>query len=107
VFIWAAGLLGAAVVAFTRRGLRRPTFWAALACLCGTSVFHLFYGNDYIFLYSCTFVFYLFAIVAHAAAGVPRRWLTPAVIAFGLLLLVNNAAFLERVLQALDALPNL
>ena len=107
VFIWAAGLLSAAAVVFTRRGLRRPTFWAALACLCGTGVFHLFYGNDCVFLYSCTFTFYLFAIVAHAAAGVPRRWLTPAVIAFGLLLLVNNVAFLGRVLQALDSLPNL
>ncbi len=102
VFIWAAGLLGAAAVVFARRSLRRPTFWAALACLCGTGVLHLFYGNDCVFLYSCTFTFYLFAIVAHAAAGVPRRWLTPAVIAFGLLLIVNNIIFGARVLAVLD-----
>jgi len=70
-------------------------------------VFHLFYGNDYVFLYSNTFTFYLFAIVAHAAAGVSWRWLTPAVIAFGLLLLVNNVAFFGRVLQALDSLSDL
>ncbi|HUU94939.1 MAG TPA: hypothetical protein VM487_04300, partial [Phycisphaerae bacterium] len=107
VFIWAAGLLSAAIVVLARRGLRRPTFWAALLCLGSTGVFHLFYGNDCIFLYSCTFTFYLFAVVAHAAASVSRRWLTPAVIAFGLLLLVNNVAFLGRVLQALDSLPKL
>jgi hypothetical protein len=90
----------------TRRVLRRPTLWAVLICLAGSAALHSFYGNDYVFLYSCTFTFYVAALVAHALPAVRKPWAAMVLAALAGLLLVNNVAFLGRVLQGLDSLPS-
>jgi len=101
LFAVALGILAA------KRVLRRPTLWAALICLAGSAALHSFYGNEYVFLYSCTFTFFVWALVAHALTGARNIWVLVGIMAFTVLLLVNNIAFFGRVLEALDSLPNL
>lgn len=83
---------------------RRPTLWAALACLGFSAVLHVFYGNAYVFLFSCTFTFYVIAIVAHGLAVVPR-WAGIALIGgIGVLVAANNLVFCRGILERIAGL---
>lgn len=101
VVVWWCGLAAAGGVILACRRTRRPTLYAALLCLAATALLHLFYGNAHVFLYSCTFTFYLFAAAAHALVVVPRRPACVLLAAFTLLLLSNNARFCAAWLQVL------
>jgi hypothetical protein len=99
---WLLALIAAACVVIIRRDAHRPTLWAALFCLLGSAALHTFYGNDHIFLFSCTFTFCVVAVAAHGLATIRSRWRTTVVAGVGLLVLVNNVLFCGQILDALD-----
>ena len=101
VVVWWCGLAAAGGVILAYRQTRRPTLYAVLVCLAAAALLHLFYGNAHVFLYSCTFTFYLFAVAAHALAVVPRRPACVLLAAFTLLLLSSNARFCAVWLEVL------
>ena len=100
---WWVALASAALLIVARRAARRRTLWAALICLGATALLHVFYGNAHVFLFSCTFVFYLFAVIAHGLAVTPRRSAVVLVGVLVVLLVVNNALVCGRWLQTLAA----
>lgn len=102
---WWLALASAVGLILTRTAARRPTLWAALICLLATAGLHLFYGNAHVFLFSCTFTFYLFAIVAHGWRTLPRRRATLAAAALALLVTANTARFWGQLFDVLGALP--
>ncbi len=94
---WSVLAVGVGTLLVARRA--PATLSAALACLLLTAVLHLWYGNEHVFLYSGTFVFYLFAILAHAAAGWPRSWAWATAAALLLILISRSAELVLAWMQ--------
>jgi hypothetical protein len=99
--IWLALLAGAAGTLLRARAWRQPTLSAALACLGAVAVLHSFYGNDTLFLYSCTYTFYVLAIAAHALPHMPRRVAVVACVVLVLVLALNDILFVRQILLQL------
>ncbi|TWT41841.1 hypothetical protein RAS1_29640 [Phycisphaerae bacterium RAS1] len=76
---------------------RRPTFRAAAACLAFSAVLHLFYGNNHVFLFSCTYTFCTLAIFAHGLIAAPRILLFATALV-ALLVVSDNVCFIAEVL---------
>ena len=104
VGLW--GLVGIAALLTLRRvpAERRPTLWAAVVCLVAAAVIHSIYGNDYLFLYSCTYTFYVLSIVAHALPHWRRPWATGALGLLLVALALHNALFAGSIVKTLDQL---
>ncbi|MFH1746556.1 MAG: hypothetical protein ABIG44_05860 [Planctomycetota bacterium] len=99
--VWWMVLALAIVWLLARRAWRSTTLWAASVCLVGTAGLHIFYGNQHVFLFGTTFVFYLFAIVAHGLARMPRCWAVPLAGILLLVLAANNLWFCGHWLELL------
>jgi hypothetical protein len=100
VFWWLLLAVAAALLC-CRRTTRRPTLWAALVCLAGSAILHRFYGNAHVFLFSGTFTFYLFAVLAHALRVLDRRGACVLVAVLLVPLAVNNMHFCRQWLRLL------
>jgi hypothetical protein len=104
VAVWIALSLGAIGVLLQRGVWRRRTFLAAVVCLGLVAGLHSFYGLTNLFLYSCSFTFYVLAILAHSLAGIRGRGVAAILGGFWVLLAVNNARFCARIVTMLDQL---
>jgi len=96
-----AGSVAAVVMSASARG---PTLAAVVLGLVFVVTLHVFYGNTHVFLFSCTFTFYLFAVVAHGLRTLPHR---PAALAMAVwvgLCTLNNGRFCARLLELLRIL---
>lgn len=82
----------------------RPTLWAAVLCLAATAAIHSVYGDDYLFLYSCTYTFYVLSVVAHALPHWKRPWATAALGLLLVALAIQNSLFAADILKTLDRL---
>lgn len=103
--LWLVLALGAVAVLVRARAWQQPTLVAAVICLGLVAVVHTFYGNQQLFLYSCTYTFYVLAILAHALPHVRRPAAIVMLALFGSVLVVNNALFCARILTTLEQLP--
>lgn len=82
----------------------RPTFRAAAACLAFSATLHLFYGNEHVFLFSCTYTFCTLAIVAHGLLNAPAS-LRLAALLLALVVAFTNASFIVDLLAATAGPP--
>lgn len=101
---WAGLGLAAMLLGIRARCWRQPTFVAAALCLVAATAIHSVYGQETLFLYSCSFTFYVVALLAHGPAGARLRPVAMALGAFLVLLVVNNAHFCGRIIAMLRAL---
>jgi len=99
--IWLCALAGTGVILLQTRAWRTPTLVAAAACLGFEFLLHGYYGREQLFLYACTYTFYLLAIVAHAVRYLPHRGAVGVSAALLAALLINNVQFAETVLGSL------
>lgn len=104
VGVWVLGALVAFALPAYRRDWRQPTLWAAVACLLISAGVHCVYGRDHLFLYSCTYTFYVLAIAAHGVRRLPRALAVTGVVLLVVLLAANNARFLVQVVARLEQL---
>ena len=102
VAVWLILAVGGTVAAVRGRAWAAPSFWAAAGCLVITAGIHTFYGHDHVFLYACSFTFYVLAIPAHGLRHMPRWLAVPAVATLLAVLLVRNACFAAAILRTLD-----
>ena len=104
IIVWGVVLLAGAYGLIRARPWHRPTFLAALGSLACAAVLHTFYGNDNLFLYSCSFTFYVLALLAHALPA--RRPKTALIVVSSVLvlLIINNALFAAEILVSLARL---
>jgi hypothetical protein len=79
---------------------RRPTLWAAVLCLITAAAIHTFYGSEHMFLYSCTYTFYVLAVVAHALKQWKRPWANALLTLLVGAVAVQNARFAGDILGA-------
>jgi hypothetical protein len=98
---WWLLLAAAAALICSRSATRGPTLWAALICLAGCAVLHIFYGNAHVFLFSGTFTFYFFAVLAHALRVLDCRSACALVAVLLVPLAVNNMHFCWQWLRLL------
>ncbi len=81
--------------------LDRP-MTALWACLALAAALFSYYGLSDMFLYSATFTFFVVAIVVRGVSQGNERIGAAILAAFWLLLIINNARFVIRVLATLD-----
>jgi hypothetical protein len=99
------GLLGMAVIRLGWVGPAAPrTLLAAVVCLALAAGLHAFYGLSNMFLYSCSFTFYVLAIFAHGLRGARPVLVLAPIVAFAALLAINNIRFAAAIVALLDAL---
>lgn len=102
--VWLFCLCGAGLVLARRRPKQGRTLRAASICLLISALIHSFFGNEHLFLFSCLYTFYVLAILAHAAAQLPRGIAIGVTLFLTLLLGCNNALFGRAVLITLEAI---
>jgi hypothetical protein len=101
VAFWWLLLAGSAAAVVMKASARGPTLVAVVLGLAFAIALHIFYGNRHVFLFACTFTFYLFALVAHGLRVLPHR---PAVLGLAVwigLCALNNGRFCARLLELL------
>jgi uncharacterized protein DUF6080 len=97
------GLLGFAVRGAARRWSERPPLVPVVALSLGFNILlHVVYGASQVFLYSPHWAFLLVLVLALGLPERPGAWLRAAVAVLTVAVIVHNAWFFARYLEALD-----